>query len=74
MLIRAMEHASPATLAPFIYSQLVWSTALAYLTFGDFPDTLTLVGMVVIVGSGLFAVNWQHMRRLSDASDQSGTH
>jgi len=30
--------------------------------------------MLVIVGAGLLAVNWQHMRRLSDASDQSGTH
>ena len=74
MLIRAMEHASPATLAPFVYSQLVWSTGLAFLAFGDFPDTVTLVGMLVIVGAGLLAVNWQHMRRLSDASDQSGTH
>lgn len=74
MLIRAMEHASPATLAPFIYSQLVWSTGLAFLAFGDFPDTVTLVGMLVIVGAGLLAVNWQHMRRLSDASDQSRTH
>jgi drug/metabolite transporter (DMT)-like permease len=74
MLIRAMEHASPATLAPFIYSQLVWSTGLAFLAFGDFPDTVTLAGMLVIVGAGLLAVNWQHMRRLSDASDQSGTH
>jgi hypothetical protein len=24
------------------------------------------------VGAGLLAVNWEHMRRLSDASDQSG--
>jgi len=74
VLIRAMEHASPSTLAPFIYSQLVWSTGLAYLAFGDFPDAVTLVGMMIIVSAGLLAVNWQHMRRLSDASDQSGTH
>lgn len=74
MLIRAMEHASPATLAPFIYSQLVWSTGLAFLAFGDFPDKVTMVGMLVIVGAGLLAVDWKHMRRLSDASDQSGTH
>ncbi len=74
MLIRAMEDASPATLAPFIYSQLVWFTGLAYLAFGDFPDTVTLIRMVVIVSARLLAVNWQHMRGLSDASDQSGTH
>ena len=74
LLIRAMEHTSPSTLAPFTYSQLIWSTILAYLAFGDFPEPLSLVGMLVIVAAGLLAVNWNHMRRLSDAADQAGTH
>jgi drug/metabolite transporter (DMT)-like permease len=74
LLIRAMEHASPSTLAPFVYSQLIWSTLLAYLAFGDFPEPMTLFGMVVVVAAGLLAVNWKHMRRLSDTSDQAGTH
>lgn len=74
LLIRAMEHSSPSALAPYVYSQLIWSTLLAYLVFGDFPDSITLFGMLVIVASGLLAVNWKRMQRLSDASDQSGTH
>jgi drug/metabolite transporter (DMT)-like permease len=74
MLIRAMEHTSPSTLAPFVYSQLVWSTVLAFLVFGDFPDSVSLAGMLVIVVAGLLGVNWRQMRRLSDTSDQSGTH
>ena len=32
-LIRAVEHVSPATLAPFGYSQLVWSTMHGYAAF-----------------------------------------
>ena len=74
LLIRAMEHTSPSTLAPFVYSQLIWSTLLAYLAFGDFPEPMTLFGMLVVVASGMLAVNWKHMRRLSDADDQTGTH
>ena len=74
LLIRAMEHTSPSALAPFIYSQLIWSTLLAYLAFGDFPDPMTLLGMLVVVAGGLLAVNWKQMRRLSDAADQTGTH
>src|SRR6185503_7869635 len=74
LLIRAMEHTSPSTLAPFVYSQLIWSTLLAYLTFGDFPEPITLFGMFVVLAAGLLAVNWQHMRRLSDAADQARTH
>lgn len=74
LLIRAMEHASPSTLAPFVYSQLVWSTLLAFLAFGDFPETVTLLGMLIVVAGGLLAVNWRQMRRLSDASNQASTH
>jgi drug/metabolite transporter (DMT)-like permease len=74
LLIRAVDRTSPTTLAPFIYSQLVWSTLLAYLAFGDFPDSGSLVGMAIIVGAGLMAVNWQHMRRAADAADSSGNH
>jgi drug/metabolite transporter (DMT)-like permease len=74
LLIRAMEHTSPSTLAPFVYSQLIWSTLLAYLVFGDFPQPMTLFGMLVVVAAGLLAVNWKHMRRLSDATEQPSTH
>jgi drug/metabolite transporter (DMT)-like permease len=69
-----MEHTSPSTLAPYVYSQLIWSTLLAYLAFGDFPEPMTLFGMLVVVAAGLLAVNWKHMRRLSDAAEQAGTH
>lgn len=62
LLIRAVEHASPMALAPFVYVQLVWSTVLAWLAFGDFPDSGTLAGMAVIVLAGMVAVNWQQMR------------
>lgn len=74
LLIRSMEYASPSTLAPFVYSQLIWSTTLAFIVFGDFPEPMTLLGMFVVVAAGLLAVNWKHMRRLSDADDQTGTH
>lgn len=63
LLIRAVEHASPAALAPFVYTQLVWSTLLAYLAFGEFPDSGSLLGMAVVVLGGLLAVNWEQIRR-----------
>ena len=72
LLIRAVDRASPTTLAPFIYSQLVWSTLLAYLAFGDFPDPGSLIGMAVIAAAGLLAVNWQHVRR--NATDSTNRH
>lgn len=74
LLIRAVEHASPMALAPFVYTQLVWSTLLAWIVFREFPDGGSLAGMLIIIVAGLLAVNWQHMRRRTDAADQAQNH
>jgi drug/metabolite transporter (DMT)-like permease len=74
LLIRAVELASPTALAPFLYTQLVWSTLLAYIAFREFPDGASLLGMLIIVLAGLLAVNWRRMRRRTDAGDQAPVH
>jgi drug/metabolite transporter (DMT)-like permease len=66
LLIRAVEHASPTTLAPFIYVQLIFSTGLAFLAFGEFPNGGSVLGMLVIVSAGMLAVDWRRMRRKPD--------
>ena len=67
LLIRAVEIASPTALAPFIYTQLVWSTLLAFVAFGEFPDLVSMLGMLVIIAAGLLAVNWRRMRQTAKA-------
>ncbi len=62
LLIRAVEVASPTALAPFIYTQLVWSTLLAFIVFGEFPNLVSLLGILVIIAAGLLAVNWRRLR------------
>lgn len=74
LLIRAVEHASPMALAPFVYTQLIWSTLLAWIAFHEFPDGGSLAGMLVIVAAGMLAVNWQHMRRRTDTIDSTQSH
>ncbi|MCA3131180.1 MAG: DMT family transporter [Rhodocyclaceae bacterium] len=74
LLIRAVSHASPMALAPFAYSQLVWSTLLGWIAFGDFPGRGSLLGMLIVIAAGLLAVNWRHMRRRNDAIDQVQEH
>jgi drug/metabolite transporter (DMT)-like permease len=74
LLIRAVAYASPAALAPFGYSQLVWSTVLGYAVFRDFPDGGSLLGMAIVVSAGLLALNWKHMRRLPDDSSENSAN
>jgi len=72
LLIRAVEHASPGILAPFSYSQLLWSTLLGFIVFRDFPDGGSLLGMAIVVLAGLLALNWKQLRKLPEQRNQSG--
>jgi drug/metabolite transporter (DMT)-like permease len=56
VLIRAFHHTPASVLAPFVYTQLVAVLALGYVVFGEFPDAWSLVGMAIIVASGVFIV------------------
>jgi drug/metabolite transporter (DMT)-like permease len=55
-------------------SILVWSTLLAYIAFREFPDSVSLLGMLIIVFAGLLAVNWKQMRRRADATEKIPVH
>jgi len=60
-LIRAYDYASATGLAPFFYTQLVWVMLLGWLVFGDFPDGWSLLGMGIIVASGIYLVGHQRL-------------
>ena len=64
LFIRAFKIASASAIAPFTYSQLVWSTLAGWLVFGSFPDVWTLSGILVIAGSGI-ALTWYERWRAS---------
>jgi len=56
MLILALNYAPASLLAPFMYVQMVSSTVIGLLMFGDFPDAITLLGAGVVVGAGLYGM------------------
>lgn len=56
LLIMAHRRAPAAVLSPFIYTQLIWMVLLGFLMFGDVPDHWTVVGSLIVVGSGLYLV------------------
>ena len=51
---RAFQAAPAATVTPFNYSILLWATLTGFIVFDDLPDQWTLLGSLVIVGSGLY--------------------
>jgi drug/metabolite transporter (DMT)-like permease len=72
VLIKAYEGASASRLAPYSYTQLVWTLSLGYLIFGDFPDGWSLVGIMVIVASAIYIATHQHLAGRETAQAGSG--
>ena len=62
-LIRAFEAAPAATVAPFMYSTLIWATMSGYVFFDDLPDIWTLVGASIIAGSGIYIAVQERLQR-----------
>lgn len=56
MMTYALRMAPTSTLAPLHYLEIVSAVAFGYLIFSDFPNTLTWVGIGIIVTSGLYII------------------
>lgn len=63
LLVLAHARAPANVLAPFIYTQLLWSMLLGYLVFGDVPNRWTLIGASIVVASGLYLLAQERVRR-----------
>jgi drug/metabolite transporter (DMT)-like permease len=57
----ALRLAPSATVAPLSYAEMAFATAVGFWVFGDFPETTTWVGVVLIVGSGLYLLHREHI-------------
>jgi drug/metabolite transporter (DMT)-like permease len=67
LVVLAFQQARASVLAPFSYSQLVWSGLLGYVIFGNVPDEWTLAGASVIIASGLYTAHRERTVRVSFA-------
>jgi drug/metabolite transporter (DMT)-like permease len=62
MLIQAHRLAPASTIAPYIYSQIIWMIAAGALVFGQYPDQWTLVGAAIVVASGIYVFSREHKK------------
>jgi drug/metabolite transporter (DMT)-like permease len=56
MMIRGFAHAPAALLAPLSYAQIVAAAIFGVVVFHDVPDVWTLLGIVMIIISGVYVV------------------
>ncbi len=52
----AMRNGDVSVVAPFRYTRIVFALILGVIIFGERPDPLTLLGIVIIVSSGIYTL------------------
>jgi len=64
-LIRALTLGEASLVAPFIYTNLLFTTIWGVVLFGNFPDFWTIAGALIIVAAGIYV--WARDRTVRQA-------
>ena len=54
LLILAFEACEASFLAPLLYSEIIMQAVLGYAIWGDVPDALAIIGVVIIICAGCY--------------------
>ncbi|MDI1287038.1 MAG: DMT family transporter [Reyranella sp.] len=52
-----------SVIGSFRYASILWALGIGYVVWDDVPNTLALAGIAVIVGSGLYILHRERVRR-----------
>lgn len=62
-VITAFRDTEVSVVSPFRYSNVPLAIMLGFVVFGDLPDRLAFAGIALIVGSGLYTIHRERVRR-----------
>ena len=63
LLVQAYHQAEAGIVAPFQYSQMIYGLIVGYLLFRDVPTGSTVLGALVVVGSGIYVFRREAVRQ-----------
>lgn len=58
----AFQRAEASQIAPFEYIMIIWVTLLSYLVWAEVPDLPTLIGVSIIILSGLYVLRRENRK------------
>jgi drug/metabolite transporter (DMT)-like permease len=67
LMSRSLRLANASTVAPLIYTQIIWMIFFGIILFGNWPDATTLLGSSIIVASGIYV--WHRERIKSQPAE-----
>lgn len=55
-IVMCMRIGDVGFIAPFRYTSLLWAVVIGWFAFGEWPDTLTIIGSLLIISMGLLTL------------------
>ncbi len=71
LLSRAYSVTEVSAITPFEYTAILWAAGWGYFIWQELPDNFALVGMVLVIGSGLYVVHREVVRGRKTVSRQT---
>ncbi len=63
LMIALRSGAEISLIGSFRYASVLWALGIGYVLWGDVPNALAVLGIAVIVGSGLYILHRQRLRQ-----------
>ena len=67
LVTESYRHAPTSTVAPFEYTSMLFSIAIALAVFGEAPTVTVLVGASVVIAASLLVIWREHQLRIERA-------
>jgi drug/metabolite transporter (DMT)-like permease len=68
-IVMAYRDTDVSVVSPFRYSNVPFAILLGFLVFGELPDVVSFAGIFLIIGSGIYTIHRERVRRQSVASE-----
>ena len=62
-LVQSLRLGEVSVVMPFKYTMVVWAVVLGYWMWGDVPDAFTAVGAAFVIGSGIYILHREALRK-----------
>jgi len=69
LLVFAFRGVELSVVSPFRYTLLLWGVIAGYVILGEVPDAWSFVGAAIIVGSGIYTLHREAVRRRNLTGD-----
>ena len=67
LMVKTLEVAEASVIQPFSYLQLVFGSIIGISIFSESIDSMIILGVIIVIGSGLFTTWREHKKRIIDS-------